>query len=671
MVIRIQTKNHITNQLNRWIRHTKTWCISGFILLFSVLTVQAQELPEQFIEELRGVWITNVDSDVLFSRESIVEAMDYLADRGFNVVFPVVWNKGYTLHPSEVAFEAFGKRQDPYFATRGRDPLQELITEAHRRGMEVIPWFEYGFASVYGDASGGHIIQANPHWAARDAQGRIATMASISRSASPFYWMNAIHPEVQQFMIDLMMEVAQNYDIDGIQGDDRLPAMSVNAGYSDYTKQLYASEHDGAAPPSQYNSSAFVQWKADKLTNFAGKLFRTLKRQDSTLIMSFSPSIYSFSLTNYLQDWPNWIDSGYVDIVHPQAYRYDVASYKQIIRSMFGQQPYSSQGYLYRSARDIVYPGVLIKAGGAFNDDDYILEAVDFNRQYDLKGEVYFFFEGLDEKNNDLADSLFKYKYQLPAVPPYRRGHLRRPPGIISTQVSQGVVESGSWAKTGNPSGFEAETWKAAPGTSARISYQFNVPTKAWYRVYAWLPNTNDASSEVNYSVFGSEDTTMVQIDQAGVPKGWVALGSVHLDQGTQTVVNLDTENTTDGKAVYTDAVMIILDRQKSPTAEVEATIVSRERSEELPGQLVLNQNYPNPFNPVTSIPFELEYPMNISLEVFDVVGRKVQTLIHNTVYPAGAHQIQFSGSEFSSGLYYYRLRTDQAEIIKAMTLIK
>lgn len=671
MVIRIQTKNYITNQLNRWIRHTKTWCISGFILLFSVLTVQAQELPEQYIEELRGVWITNVDSDVLFSRESIVEAMDYLADRGFNVVFPVVWNKGYTLHPSEVAFEAFGKRQDPYFATRGRDPLQELITEAHRRGMEVIPWFEYGFASVYGDASGGHIIQANPHWAARDAQGRIATMASISRSASPFYWMNAIHPEVQQFMIDLMMEVAQNYDIDGIQGDDRLPAMSVNAGYSDYTKQLYASEHDGAAPPSQYNSSAFVQWKADKLTNFAGKLFRTLKRQDSTLIMSFSPSIYSFSLTNYLQDWPNWIDSGYVDIVHPQAYRYDVASYKQIIRSMFGQQPYSSQGYLYRSARDIVYPGVLIKAGGAFNDDDYILEAVDFNRQYDLKGEVYFFFEGLDEKNNDLADSLFKYKYQLPAVPPYRRGHLRRPPGIISTQVSQGVVESGNWAKTGNPSGFEAETWKAAPGTSARISYQFNVPTKAWYRVYAWLPNTNDASSEVNYSVFGSEDTTMVQIDQAGVPKGWVALGSVHLDQGTQTVVNLDTENTTDGKAVYTDAVMIILDRQKSPTAEVEATIVSRERSEELPAQLVLNQNYPNPFNPVTSIPFELEYPMNISLEVFDVVGRKVQTLIHNTVYPAGAHQIQFSGSEFSSGLYYYRLRTDQAEIIKAMTLIK
>ena len=446
--------------------------------------------------------------------------------------------------------------------------------------------------------------------------------------------------------------------------------MSVNAGYSDYTKQLYASEHGGAAPPSQYNSSAFVQWKADKLTNFAGKLFRTLKRQDSTLIMSFSPSIYSFSLTNYLQDWPNWIDSGYVDILHPQAYRYDVASYKQIIRSMFGQQPYSSQGYLYRSARDMVYPGVLIKAGGAFNDDDYILEAVDFNRQYDLKGEVYFFFEGLDEKNNDLADSLFKYKYQLPAVPPYRKGHLRRPPGIISTPMSEGVVESGSWAKTGNPSGFEAETWKAASGTSARISYQFNVPTEAWYRVYAWLPNTNDASSEVNYSVFGSEDTTMVQIDQAGVPKGWVALGSAHLSQGTQTVVNLDTENTTDGKAVYTDAVMIILDRQKSPTAEVEATIVSRERSEELPGQLVLSQNYPNPFNPRTMINFSLARDQHVSLEVFDINGRSIVKLIDKPMQ-AGEHAIGFHAALLSSGVYLYKLTTPSFTQTKKMLLIK
>ena len=380
-------------------------CI-GFSLVSCFKGQQSPTVLERHLsEDLRGVWLTNIDSDILFDANRTKEALIKLKNSGFTTVYPVVWNDGYTLYPSQLMRAEFGDAfgQDTSFAALGIDPLKNVITHSKELGLQVIPWFEYGFASVYGDASGGHIINANPHWAARDAQGRIATMASISRSASPFYWMNAIHPEVQEFMINLMMEVVENYDIDGIQGDDRLPAMSVNSGYSDYTKHLYASEHDGAAPPAQYNSSAFVQWKADKLTNFAGKLYRSLKAQDSTIMLSFSPSIYSFSLTNYLQDWPNWIDSGYVDIVHPQAYRYDISSYKQIIRSMFGQEPISSQGYLYRSARDIVYPGVLIKAGGAFNDDDYILEAVDFNRRYDLKGEVYFFFEGLDEKNNDLA----------------------------------------------------------------------------------------------------------------------------------------------------------------------------------------------------------------------------------------------------------------------------
>ena len=99
--------------------------------------------------------------------------MDYLADRGFNVVFPVVWNKDILFTLVRLPWMHLVKKQDPLFASQGRDPLQEIITEAHRRGMEVIPWFEYGFASVYGDASGGHIINANPHWAAKGRAGDV------------------------------------------------------------------------------------------------------------------------------------------------------------------------------------------------------------------------------------------------------------------------------------------------------------------------------------------------------------------------------------------------------------------------------------------------------------------------------------------------------------------
>lgn len=631
-----------------------------------VLTLSTNAQNDEYVEELRGVWITNVDSDVLFTKESIAEAMDYLADRGFNVIYPVVWNKGFTLHPSDVAENAFGKRQDTFFEGQGRDPLAEIIVEAHRRGLEVIPWFEYGFASVFGDPTGGHIIQANPHWGARDVDSNLVVQNN-------FYWMNAIHPEVQQFMMDLIQEVIDNYDIDGIQGDDRLPAMSSMGGYSDYTKQLYRDEHDGAEPPAQFDQADFLQWKADKLTNFAGRLYKQVKETDSTLIVSFSPSIYSFSLTNYLQDWPNWIDSGYVDIVHPQAYRYDVGSYKQIIRNMFGQQPISSKGYLFRESRPLVFPGVLIKAGSTFNDDDYVLEAIDFNRSYDLKGEVYFFYEGLDEKNNNLADTLFKYKYGFPALPPHRNGKVRRPEALITNETDAEVVVSGSWTLEGTPAGFVGQSLVADAATNSKLEYYFTIPNDAWYRVYAWIPNGGgDATNSANYKVYGKSDTTETVINQQpAISRGWIEIGNVFLEKGTKEVVEIDAGLVTDNKPTYADAVMLILDRKKSPDVDINAVIVSNAEEPAIPKGFSLDQNYPNPFNPTTEIRFSIPATSKVSLDVFDVLGRKVASLIADQSYTQGQHRVTFNANGLASGMYIYRLTAGDVSISKKMMLIK
>jgi len=97
--------------------------------------------------ELRGVWLTNVDSRVLDSRAAIAEAMEFLAAHHFNIVFPVVWNKAATTYPSRVVREAIGVEIDPRY--RGRDPLAEVVEEAHRRRIAVVPWFEFGFAAFW------------------------------------------------------------------------------------------------------------------------------------------------------------------------------------------------------------------------------------------------------------------------------------------------------------------------------------------------------------------------------------------------------------------------------------------------------------------------------------------------------------------------------------------
>ena len=175
-------------------------------------------------EPVRGVWLTHIDSEILFSDSAAARAIDRVADAGFNTVYPVVWNDGYTLHPSDLMARTFGEafRQDTVFAAQGRDPLAVVIREARRRGLRVIPWFEFGFSSSY-QQGGGHMLAAKPEWAARDTAGGILTK-------NGFEWMNALHPDVRAFLIELVMEEATDDEVNGAQGDHRMPAMPAEGG---------------------------------------------------------------------------------------------------------------------------------------------------------------------------------------------------------------------------------------------------------------------------------------------------------------------------------------------------------------------------------------------------------------------------------------------------------
>ncbi|MGQ9805886.1 MAG: alpha/beta hydrolase-fold protein [Chlorobiales bacterium] len=82
--------------------------------------------------------------------------------------------------------------------------------------------------------------------------------------------------------------------------------------------------------------------------------------------------------------------------------------------------------------------------------------------------------------------------------------------------------------------------------------------------------------------------------------------------------------------------------------------------------------NYPNPFNPSTTITYQLSDPSDVQLELFDVLGRKIATLV-NARQPSGIHTYLFNASQFSlaSGIYFYHLRTSEFSETKKMLLIK
>jgi len=83
-----------------------------------------------------------------------------------------------------------------------------------------------------------------------------------------------------------------------------------------------------------------------------------------------------------------------------------------------------------------------------------------------------------------------------------------------------------------------------------------------------------------------------------------------------------------------------------------------------------LKENYPNPFNPITTIPFTLGAESHVSLTVYDVTGRKVDTLV-DSVLPAGLHEAAWDASDFASGVYIYRLKGFGFEKAGKMTLVK
>ncbi len=98
--------------------------------------------------------------------------------------------------------------------------------------------------------------------------------------------------------------------------------------------------------------------------------------------------------------------------------------------------------------------------------------------------------------------------------------------------------------------------------------------------------------------------------------------------------------------------------------------VTSNENLVQKPSSIRLLQNYPNPFNPQTIIPFEVNKPAHVSLEVYNVLGKRVAMLI-NQPFSEGAYSHTFDASILPGGVYYYRLTAGEFSETKAMILIK
>jgi uncharacterized lipoprotein YddW (UPF0748 family) len=268
---------------------------------------------------MRGVWLTNTDSKILHSKENIEQGLQHLKSLGFDTIYPAVWHRGHTLYPSEVAVKHTGYSALPDSPYVGRDCLAELISIAKDLEIRVIAWWEYGLM-LPPDCG---MVKKYPGALTFTNTGTTQRRKAISAQLDPCVWQNPCDPDVSQRMNELLIDLVQRYDIDGVQFDDHW-AWPIELGFDPATQAFYRQFQTGIWPFGERQS--WADWSADQVTSCFQSAVTQIKKLRPDLQISVAPNPLRFSINNYRMDWQQWLNL--VDELVLQVYRYDLKAFQ-------------------------------------------------------------------------------------------------------------------------------------------------------------------------------------------------------------------------------------------------------------------------------------------------------------------------------------------------------
>ena len=615
-------------------------------LILIILTLQNLKA-----QELRGTWIAR---DQLGTKEALAYAIDSIAAANFNVIYVNVWSRGYPLWKSNVFYQHTGVYIDPTY--EGRDILAEAIAEAHKHGLHVEAWFEYGFVGGYepyypGTSGKGKIFDSHPDWVAKRLDGG-------EKDNSNFYWMVQTRKDVQDFLIDLVMEIVRNYDVDGLELD-RIRYSSLQYGYDSYTDSLYRLEHNGNPPPTNYSDPSWIRWRADKLNEFQARVYDSVKSVRPKFNLSNAPSLYSASqytsYNNFCQDWVWWVNNNKIDNVQVQSYVESPSAFSSIL------------DYIQTLVNDKskVFPSFAVSPGSNSLQPQVVFQFIDVTRTKGFKGNSIWY-------SNDLRNyfqELRANRYQQKSAVPFSTPDWREYKSITKISDQLNAVRYGNWTTSLIP-GYENQTIYTTGGDSSSVSYYFDVPVSGYYDVYAFVVPGPDQSSNVEYLVRDSAgNLNSVFIDQTSfLNKRWKKLATVYLSKGRTLVLILSNRGVEPGKKVRADASFIKLNRILSADVSTEVDLENSNLNENFKHQKIFI--YPNPFNSSTTIEFFIPPQKIYNLSLFNSLGQKIYS--ENGISNLnGKNMIKIDSTDLNSGVYFCSITSDGIHMTSKMIILK
>lgn len=370
----------------------------------------------KFEREFRAAWVASVaninwpSTRGLSSEEMKKEAihlLDLLVEANFNAVILQVRPQADALYKSELEPWSYyltgeqGKAPDSDF-----DPLDFWIKEAHKRGLELHAWL-------------------NPYRAHHPSGGPVSSTSVVNTKSDlvvelqgGYWWFDPTLKETQEHGLEVIMDIVNRYDVDGIHFDDYFyPYPSYNGDKDFPDQKSWEAYKKGGGKLSRGD------WRRKAVDDFISNVYSSIKQEKPHVKFGLSPfgiwrpgnpsSIRGFDQHNVLYaDAKKWINKGWIDYFTPQLY-WPVNQIPQSFPVLLGW--WNSQNTLNR----FVWPGMSIGRLSGERQIDEVINQIMITRgmNSDAPGTVHWSIAPLVEKDS-LRNSLKEGPYNIPALIP-------------------------------------------------------------------------------------------------------------------------------------------------------------------------------------------------------------------------------------------------------------
>jgi len=571
--------------------------------------------------EFRAVWIatvTNIDwpsSKFLTTtqqRNEFIAYLDYLKSCNFNAVI-------VQIRPSCDAFYANSREPwsewlmgyqgiapSPFY-----DPLQFMIDETRKRGMEFHAWFNPYRSQVSASSSihSTHITNTQPSW--------------NLRFNSPYKMLDPGLPQVREYVTSIIMDVVRRYDIDGVHFDDYFYPYEGITNQDSVSWNLYRGNFTDRGDWRRNNVNTLIRMVHDSImavkpwVKFGVSPFGIWKNSASgTSGFEAYYGIYCDAVA--------WLQERKVDYIMPQiywAFARTAAPYGTLAQwwqtVLNGRHLYIGHG-AYNMLSNNPFPN------GSWPSSE-LCDQIRFNRLFsNIHGSSFFSAKHVRNNVKNFADSLKLNLYRYPALPPTMKWKDSIPPlPPINLSASYNPV-------------------------SVRLNWQNPGPA-------------SDGNSPKYYVIYKAVEPDTININDPKYILKVLPNDTTHYTDAFNLQFNK--------RYTYIVTSVDRLHNESEPVAKIDVMLTDVDIVEEI-FTYSLSQNYPNPFNPTTKIEFTLAKSGFTELKVFDILGSEIESLISGEL-SAGKHEVEFNGSNLPSGIYFYRLKSGDFIQTRKMILQK